>query len=74
MLKSSNIGALAKLIMLYVGTTYPDIEKQSVKLPVLLYVLVDIKSKLTILLLHSRWPCFKRNKKQQGKASAYIYY
>ena len=30
LLKSSNIGALAKIITLYVGQTYPDIEKQLV--------------------------------------------
>ena len=28
LIKSSNIGALAKLVTLYVGETYPDIEKQ----------------------------------------------
>jgi hypothetical protein len=31
LIKSSNIGALAKVISLYVGETYPDIEKQLVK-------------------------------------------
>jgi len=30
LIKSSNIGALAKIITLYVGQTYPDIEKQLV--------------------------------------------
>jgi hypothetical protein len=31
LIKTSNIGALAKIITLYVGETYPDIEKQLVK-------------------------------------------
>jgi hypothetical protein len=31
LIKSSNIGALAKLVTLYVQETYPDIEKQLVK-------------------------------------------
>jgi hypothetical protein len=31
LIKSSNIGALAKIITLYVGQTYPDIEKQLAK-------------------------------------------
>jgi hypothetical protein len=31
LIKSSNIGALAKLVTLYIGETYPDIEKQLVK-------------------------------------------
>jgi hypothetical protein len=31
LIKSSNIGALAKIITLYVGETYRDIEKQLVK-------------------------------------------
>jgi len=31
LIKSSNIGALAKVISLYVGETYPAIEKQLVK-------------------------------------------
>jgi hypothetical protein len=31
LIKSSNIGALAKLVTLYVGETYPDIEKKLVK-------------------------------------------
>jgi hypothetical protein len=30
-IKSSNIGALSKLVTLYVGDTYPDIEKQITK-------------------------------------------
>jgi len=31
LIKSSNIGALAKIITLYVGETYPAIEKQLAK-------------------------------------------
>jgi len=31
LIKSSNIGTLAKLVTLYSGETYPDIEKKLVK-------------------------------------------